>query len=264
MSLSESSHTPSHGAIVHQLKIKTVFDALDQREKFYAHFLERTTWHGSRIIMRQVWKGNITFEQLASLLEYAAMFLCNLGNFYVSGASLAIAVHGADDVKGEGDQKFVPEVTAETLRKMAAVSLKTKAALDKVSEPLLAILPFSLGYPCKNTQSGYNLSNEPIAQDEIANVSEVMKKLSVGPEKTRVRKMIKNGTPVLQLLQASAETAPLKHGHSELGDGIYIPSPGRSLRGMGQDLLLVGRRKRVRKQRQNNPGFDTLHRDLPH
>jgi dipeptidyl-peptidase-3 len=110
MSQSTSSHTPPLGGTIHQLKIKHVFDALEKREKFYAHYLARAAWHGSRIIMRQVspesphifdflmglylacdgkWdtlvaQCNITAEELACFLEYAATFLCNLGNFYVS------------------------------------------------------------------------------------------------------------------------------------------------------------------------------------
>ncbi|KAH6715961.1 peptidase family M49-domain-containing protein [Leptodontidium sp. MPI-SDFR-AT-0119] len=228
---SESSHTPLPGATIHQLKIKPVFDALVKREKFYAHYLARAAWHGSRIVMRQVspespdifdfiidlyhacdgkWdilvaQCNITSEELTSFLEYAAMFLCNLGNFY-----------------GEGDQKFVPNVTAEALRKIADISPKTKASLDKIIDPLLAVPPFSLGYPTENALSGYYPSVEPITQDEIAKVSEVMNKTSIGPENTRVRKVVKDGKPILQLLQASAETGPLKAGHDELADGIFL------------------------------------------
>jgi dipeptidyl-peptidase-3 len=113
MSPTESSHTPPPGATIYQLVIKPIFDALELREKFHAHYLARAAWHGSKIIMRQVspespdifdfimdlyhacggkWdtlvtQCNITSEELASFLEYAAMFLCNLGNFYVSSAS---------------------------------------------------------------------------------------------------------------------------------------------------------------------------------
>lgn len=113
MSPSESSYIPPLGATIHQLNIKPIFDALEKRDKFYAHYLARAAWHGSRIIMRQVspespdifdfimdlyhacdgeWNTlveqcSITSEELASFLEYAAMFLCNLGNFYVSWAS---------------------------------------------------------------------------------------------------------------------------------------------------------------------------------
>ena len=109
----EGSHTPLPGATIHQLKIKTVFDALDKREKLYTHHLAHAAWHGSRVVMRQVstdspdifdfimdlyhayggkWdtliaQCDITSEELASFLEYAAMFLCNLGNLYVSWSS---------------------------------------------------------------------------------------------------------------------------------------------------------------------------------
>ncbi|UKZ47253.1 hypothetical protein TrVGV298_001470 [Trichoderma virens] len=231
MSPSESSHTPPLGATIHQLKIKTVFDSLNKREKLYAHYLARAAWHGSRIIMRQVspespdifdfimdlfhacngeWdtlvaQCNITPEELASFLEYAAMFLCNLGNFY-----------------GEGDQKFVPDVTAEALRKIAAISPKTKTGLDKIIGPMLAVPPFSLGYPSKNAQSGYYPTDEPITKDEIAKVSEVMNDKSIGPENTRVRKVIKDGKPVLELLQASVDTGPLSNGDNELAEGVVL------------------------------------------
>ena len=110
MSRSEDSPTPPLGATIHQLRIKSMFDALEKRDKFYAHYLARAAWHGSRIIMRQVspespdifdfimnlyqacdgkWdtlraQCNITPKELTFFLEYAAMFLCNLGNFYVS------------------------------------------------------------------------------------------------------------------------------------------------------------------------------------
>lgn len=49
-----------------------------------------------------------------------------------------------------------------------------------------------------------------------------MNKTSIGPENTRVRKVVKDGKPILQLLQASAETGPLKAGHDELADGIFL------------------------------------------
>lgn len=112
MSVPQSSFTPPPGTPIHQLAIKPIFDALEPREKFYAHYCARAAWHGSRIIMRQVspespgifdfimdlyhacdgkWdtlvtQSNITSEELERFLEYAAMFLCNLGNYYVSSA----------------------------------------------------------------------------------------------------------------------------------------------------------------------------------
>jgi len=246
MSPSKSSHSPPLGATIHQLKIKPIFDALEKREKYYAHYLARAAWHGSRIIMRQVspespdifdfimdlyhacdgkWdtlvaQCNITLEELASFLEYAAMFLCNLGNFYVSQE--ANSIHDANCDQGEGNQKFVPEVTTEFLKKIADISPKTKASLNKVIGPLLAVPPFSLGYPGKNAQSGYCPGNELITKDEIAEVSKVMNRKSIGPENTRVQKVIRDGKRVLYLSQASAEITPLKDGQDELADDIFF------------------------------------------
>lgn len=105
-----ASITPIHTAATHQLAIKQIFDGLAQRDKIYAHHLSRAAWHGSRIIMRQTspeattifdfimdlysscngqWnslidKGITTPDDLSAFLEYAALFLCNLGNYYAS------------------------------------------------------------------------------------------------------------------------------------------------------------------------------------
>jgi dipeptidyl-peptidase-3 len=108
--------------------------------------------------------------------------------------------------QGEGDQKFVPDLTAEALRKIAAISQKTKDGLEKIIGPLLAIPPFSLGYPSKNAQSAYYPGTEPISPEEIAKVSAFMEQNSLGPENTRLQKLFKEGKPVYHLLQASAET----------------------------------------------------------
>lgn len=49
-----------------------------------------------------------------------------------------------------------------------------------------------------------------------------MNKKSIGPENTRIRKVLKDGKPVLQLLQASAETDLLENGDNQLADGILL------------------------------------------
>lgn len=124
--------------------------------------------------------------------------------------------------QGEGDQKFVPDVSVEALRKLAGTSTKTEAGLDKIIDTMLAIPPFSLGYPGKNAQSGYYPTEEPITKDDIAKVSDIMNKRSIGPENTRLRKVLKDGKPVLQVLQASAETHLAKNGDNELADGVFL------------------------------------------
>lgn len=105
----EVSYSPSPNAPIHQLEVETKFDSLDQHDKLYAHYFARAAWYGSRIIMRQVsmesigifefimsmykacsgdWEvfveaQNVVEEDLKAFLEYAGMFLCNLGNYYV-------------------------------------------------------------------------------------------------------------------------------------------------------------------------------------
>lgn len=88
---------------------------------------------------------------------------------------------------------------------------------------MLAVPPFSLGYPGKNAQSGYypTEDEESITRDDIAKVSGIMNKKSIGPENTRVRKVLKDGKPVLQLLQASAESDPLNNDN-QLADDIFL------------------------------------------
>lgn len=113
MACSNEQHTPASGLAVHQLHVKSVFDALEHRDdKKYAHHMARASWHGSRIIMEQVstespaifdfimelhracagkkWhevfvNEEVTREEVDALLEYAGMFLCGLGNYYVGG-----------------------------------------------------------------------------------------------------------------------------------------------------------------------------------
>lgn len=105
------SNTPSAEDVhvVHQLSIEHVFQSLSPQEKLYAHYLSRAAWHGSRIILRQTspeavaifdlildvhracngdWQElkrrcKLSSDELEAFLEYAALFLCNLGNYYV-------------------------------------------------------------------------------------------------------------------------------------------------------------------------------------
>lgn len=131
-------------------------------------------------------------------------------------------VISADFQQGEGDQKFVPDLTVEALHKIAAISPKAKDGLEKIIGPLLAVPPFSLGYPSKNAQSAYYPSTELISQQEIAKVSEAMEQHSIGPENTRIRKLFKDSKPVYQLLQASAETGVSNNTPQELADNIFL------------------------------------------
>nr|POE54250.1 putative dipeptidyl peptidase 3 [Quercus suber] len=227
--MSESYH-PRVGATVHQLRVKPVFDALTPREKLYAHYLARAAWHGSRIVMRQVssestaifdfilnlykacdgqWErlaqNGVNGDELTAFLEYAAMFLCNLGNFY-----------------GEGDQKFVPNLTREALEKLASVSEETEGGLSYIIDQPLAVPPYNLDYLSHKAQSGYYPGRELITPDEVAMISNVMNEQSIGLENTRLRKSFVNGEASFQLLQASVDKDRITEGGRLLAQGIAL------------------------------------------
>ncbi|KAF2731427.1 hypothetical protein EJ04DRAFT_583632 [Polyplosphaeria fusca] len=96
---------------IHRLSIDHAFPGLSKNEKFYAHYMARAAWHGTRIILRQVspeslgifdfildlhsscsgdWnalvqQGCFLEKECAAFLKYAATFLSNVGNYYGRG-----------------------------------------------------------------------------------------------------------------------------------------------------------------------------------
>lgn len=127
--MASSSHTPPTGTVVHQLVVKPIFDALELKDKLYAHHMARACWNGIRIVMQQVssesphifdfimdlyhacggqWSRftseyGVTSEEMQSFLEYAGTFLCNLGNYHVRLSSLCCLLPANQLGQGEGD-----------------------------------------------------------------------------------------------------------------------------------------------------------------
>ncbi|KAK0747420.1 dipeptidyl peptidase III [Apiosordaria backusii] len=208
-------------AATYQLHIKDIFDGLGPREKLYSHHLARAAWQGSRIVLRQTspesedifdfilglhkacggqWsklidEHGVRREDVDCFLDYAGQFLAHLGNYYVS-------------LSADGNRKVVPRVSADALRKMASISLATTSRLEKILGPLLAVAPYSLGFPGPSTQSAYYPGPEIITKDEIAAIAEIMEKHSIDPENTRLRKTVERTAPLFHILQASAESSP--------------------------------------------------------
>ena len=103
---------------IHQLSVRNAFDGLTVKEKLYAHYMSKAAWSGARIILRQVspeandvfdlimelhkccqarlsgrWADigaalNVSTEEVDAFLNFAANFLSNVGNYYVSLPSL--------------------------------------------------------------------------------------------------------------------------------------------------------------------------------
>ncbi|KAE8422741.1 hypothetical protein BDV36DRAFT_290911 [Aspergillus pseudocaelatus] len=175
-------------------------------------------------------------KELTSFLEYAATFLCKLSNYY-----------------GEGDQKFVPDLTLDALRKIASIGASTKLRLEKVLCPMMAVPPFSLGYPGKDARSAYYPSEEPISPDEIAKVSDAMNRYCIGPENTRVEKLIKDGKPVYQVLQASAEVEASACSEQNLADGIFCVRGDHSEESLKECSSLTNANAYTVKREQTQP-----------
>lgn len=90
--------------------------------------------------------------------------------------------------QGDCDQKFIPDMTVESLRKMAAISPQVRSKLEMVVKPLLGVPPYALGYPGTNALSNYNPSAilNVIPKTRLPKASVMMERLSIGPENTRI------------------------------------------------------------------------------
>ncbi|KAG8417410.1 hypothetical protein J3459_006698 [Metarhizium acridum] len=136
---------------------------------------------------------HLTTEELDSFLEYAGMFLCNLGNSY-----------------------------SKHCERLQIFSQMTMDGLENTIGPLLAVPPFSLGCPSRDVQSAHYPGTEALSQEEIAQVSASVGRHSLWPENTRLRKLFKNGKPVYRLLQASAETDASSSNPHQLDNDLFL------------------------------------------
>ncbi|RAL00385.1 dipeptidyl peptidase III [Aspergillus ibericus CBS 121593] len=189
------------------------FDGLSAQEKLYAHHMARAAWNGTRIILRQVFpeangifdfimalyhdcdgnweqlatKTGVSMQDLDRFLEYAAIFLSNVGNYF-----------------GSGDQKFIPDITKETITRLASVSLPTSKILEQIKRPMLNPLPHSLGRPGPLTQSSYYLGEDCLeSSEDISLIAKLMEDRFILPENTRLRRYQRSGVNCYDILQAS-------------------------------------------------------------
>ncbi|QKX57989.1 uncharacterized protein TRUGW13939_05109 [Talaromyces rugulosus] len=201
---------------IFQLSVVAAFDALTSSEKLYAHHMSRAAWAGTRIILRQVSpEANGIFDLIIALhhacdgqwealsqrtgvgmpdidrfLDYAATFLSNVGNYI-----------------GSGDQKFIPDISPESLTRLAAVSPSATQLLDGIKVQLYQQLPNCLGVPNGLAQSAYYLGNDCLkSPEDTSAILSAMEKKGVFPENTRLRKSTPpDGITVYDLLQASVQ-----------------------------------------------------------
>jgi dipeptidyl-peptidase-3 len=216
-----------------QLEIAPHFQALNAREKHYAHHLSRAAFYGTRITLAQVSPESIPIydliialhkacdgdygklakdtgvdaENVGYWVQYAAMFLGNCGNY-----------------KGFGDTKFIPRIDEDQLHKLSGVSkecaglyetaAKAGGGIYETKDPKAMLL----GYPDQGHMSAYYPDSADITKDEIEQVSKALAKAGLLVENTRLRKVASGD---FELLIASAETDP-KSKDRDLGDKTVL------------------------------------------
>ncbi|PHH58798.1 hypothetical protein CDD81_4372 [Ophiocordyceps australis] len=209
-----------------RLEIEKHFAALNDQQKRYAHFISKACYAGTRIVLRQLspesepifdmilalhkschgnWKSlaekaGVDDAELSHFLQYAAMFLGNLGNY-----------------KSFGDSKFLPRCSQKTLAALCDTCSQasqfykaTHGAIFSSDKPAA----MHLGFPDAGHMTMYYPDSPDITQAEIKAVSAWMESKKLLPENTRLRK--RDGGKTFEILIASALTHIPKDG-SDIG-----------------------------------------------
>ncbi|EGP91460.1 uncharacterized protein MYCGRDRAFT_66700 [Zymoseptoria tritici IPO323] len=221
------------------LAIRPHFEALNQQERLYAHYISRAAFAGTRVNLRQVspeseeiydfilalhsasngdWKklqsqAGISDEDLQHFLNYAAQFLGNTGNY-----------------KSFGDSKFIPRVPSASVAALAKVSPEAEKMWGSIQDAVYdtsSIAKLHLGYPEDGAVSTYYPDSPGITTAEITYVSDFLKDKGLLPENTRLRK---TSSGDFELLIASAVTSPAIRDLKESEWTLEDPVKGKKLR----------------------------------
>ncbi|KAM4059717.1 peptidase family M49 domain-containing protein [Hirsutella rhossiliensis] len=218
-----------------RLEIESHFEALSDQQKRYAHFISKACFAGTRIVLRQLspeaepiydlilalhrrcngdWpslanEASVDQSELTYFLEYAAMFLGNLGNY-----------------KSFGDSKFLPRCSEKSVAALAATAPEadqfyqaTKGAIFSSDESAA----MHLGFPDAGHMSTYYPDSPGITKADIEAVNAWTEKKGLLPENTRLRKT-DDGT--FEILIASAVTSVPADGGDIGKDTSFVVEDG--------------------------------------
>ncbi|KAJ3082453.1 hypothetical protein HK102_001668 [Quaeritorhiza haematococci] len=227
-----------------QLEVKKHFETLTDKEKLYAHFISRASWHGQKILSHQLSEESpLIYELLLEIftdhspktpsahptlrdldalftqsgispqnrkytLEYAAQVFSNAGNF-----------------RSFGDTKFIPRVPVEDLHAVVKASGSKKAVelFEKVKENMYAVHPeeqLLLGFPAAGHVSGYYSKN--ISKEDVTFVQDFLTKQGLDPLNTRLFKSEENGVVSYEVHIASAQITQPPQTHTHESSKITI------------------------------------------
>ena len=215
-------HLADKDAPVCQLVVKPHFDALNAKERLYAHHMSRASYYGSRAVMRQVspesetiydliialykaagepgtneeWTKKlvegtkVSDEDSINFLEYASQFLSNMGNF-----------------KSFGDSKFIPRLSSDSFKAISSIDAKAKALFEKIGKVMYSTEPEKanlLGFPDQGHVTSYYSSD--ITKEAIMAIKNIMADIGMMPENTRVFKA-KDDLYLLKIASAVSESS---------------------------------------------------------
>ena len=150
-------------------------------------------------------RAGIEVEELRRFLNYAAVFLGNIGNYFVSYSEFIFFTSLNVVFQGQGDQKFIPDVSGSAMQKLSQCSEIATGLYEKIEQPMKASLPLALGFPSDIAQSSYYPGEHRISREEVSVVSDILTKLGIEPENTRLRKTIVEQKSHFDVLQSSIE-----------------------------------------------------------
>ncbi|OAQ91911.1 dipeptidyl peptidase III [Purpureocillium lilacinum] len=204
-----------------RLEIEKHFEALNDKQKRYAHFISQACFAGTRIVLRQLspeaesiydlilalhrscngeWKAlaskaGVEQAEIDHFLDYAAMFLGNMGNY-----------------KSFGDSKFIPRCSEKSVAALAATSPEASKFYEATGGAIFSSdkqALMHLGFPDAGHLSEYYPGSPDITKAEIEAVSAWMEAKNLLPENTRLRKA---GDTFEILIASSATSVPSSGG----------------------------------------------------
>ncbi|KAG9105042.1 hypothetical protein FRC06_000015 [Ceratobasidium sp. 370] len=239
------------------LAVKDSFALLTDKEKLYTHWVGAASWAGARIIQEQ-WtpeaqalydflilifsatdgkslgdlsalksKADLNDEEWTQLLEYVAQVQSIIAHIRTSNnspTSWAQVFSNLVNYKSFGFTKFVPRVSEDKFRRVAAASADASKALslwEKLKTHIYSTEPEAsllIGKRCDGHVSNYYPGSEVITDDEAEKIQKFVEKIGLDIENTRVRK---DSSTSFAILVASADKKPAEK-HSPAFDDVDI------------------------------------------
>ncbi|KAJ8129244.1 hypothetical protein O1611_g4391 [Lasiodiplodia mahajangana] len=210
------------------IPVAEAFAALSRDEKLYAHHMCRASFAGTRIVLKQTsqeseriydlivalyrvaggkWqdlaaKAEVGSQDLEYFLDYAAMLLANVGNY-----------------RSTGDQKFVPRISIEAMRRLCHLDSKTRELFEAVVDAMYSTSIHQYGYSSvKGCASGYYPHSTSVSKEDVDLVQRFLQSKNLLPENTRIIKH-DDAPNKYTVLRASAEADVQPSSHSFNLDG---------------------------------------------